>query len=51
MLLEVAEELREDELRAALDAAGHTEGPVMLVVLLDAEPPSSGGGMPDERDG
>jgi hypothetical protein len=39
VLVEAAEELREDELRAALEAAGHTDRAVMLVVLADVVPP------------
>ena len=35
VLLEAASELREDELRAAVDAADRTERAVMLVVLRD----------------
>jgi hypothetical protein len=35
VLLEAASELREDELRAALEAADRTERAVMLVVLRD----------------
>jgi hypothetical protein len=35
VLLEAASELREDELRAALEAADRTERTVMLVVLRD----------------
>jgi len=37
VLLEAADELREDELRAALDAAAVTQAAVMLAVLIDAQ--------------
>jgi hypothetical protein len=36
VVVEVAEELREDELAAALDAAGHASRPVILRIVRDA---------------
>jgi hypothetical protein len=38
VLIERADELRDDELDAAIEAAGRTERPVMLAVLGDATP-------------
>jgi hypothetical protein len=36
VVVEAAEELREDELAAILDAAGHTSRPVILRIIRDA---------------
>jgi hypothetical protein len=35
-VVEAAEELREDELAAILEAAGHTSRPVILRIMRDA---------------
>jgi hypothetical protein len=36
IVVEAAEELRDEELAAALDAAGHTSRPVILRIIADA---------------
>lgn len=36
IVVEAAEELRDEELAAVLDAAGHTSRPVILRVIADA---------------